>query len=123
MTTPASQTCCAAVSDFTGFHWLACGRRAKYNEGGKYYCGTHAPSRKAAIAAKRGPTLYERECAAREKAAKELADLKAKAATVDSLVGLLREARDGWLATLAGKPVRCADETFFRIDSAVGDKK
>ncbi len=41
---------------------VQCDFAAKYGD----RCGTHAPERQAARAAKRGPTAYERECAARK---------------------------------------------------------
>ena len=36
--------CCGSVSDHTGFHRYPCGKGASIDEGGKWYCRTHAPS-------------------------------------------------------------------------------
>lgn len=55
--------CKKRVSDHAGFYFYPCGNKAKYNENGGWYCGTHAPSRIKARAEKRGPTQWERECA------------------------------------------------------------
>lgn len=42
------QSCCERVyGDGRGFTGGVCGNRAKFHEGGKWYCGIHAPSKVA----------------------------------------------------------------------------
>lgn len=41
------ETCEARVTEPGGWHAHTCGRRAKINEWGQWWCGTHAPSKVA----------------------------------------------------------------------------
>ena len=61
--------CIEYVADSWGRDFR-CDNRAKYGD----YCGIHSPEQKAKRAAKRGPTQFERECAAR-KVRKRLLDV------------------------------------------------
>ena len=58
---PIDATRCRA-SVWDGFTHSQCAHRAKYGD----WCGVHDPDRAAARAAKRGPTRFEREHAARK---------------------------------------------------------
>lgn len=53
---------CIESTSSDGWHFHQCAR--KRLDGGEY-CGLHDPKRKAERRAKRGPTKYARECAAR----------------------------------------------------------
>ena len=55
--------CIEQVTGFTGLHRMPCRNPKKHGD----YCGIHSPERKAARRAKRGPSRWERECAARKR--------------------------------------------------------
>ncbi len=68
--------CVEKVWDDGRWRHVPCGNKGKYEENGKHYCGTHAPSRIEARRVARGPARYELEIAARNKERLELAALR-----------------------------------------------
>ncbi len=66
--------CEKSVSDSGGWHSHPCGRPAKYGD----YCGVHSPERRAERAKQRGPTQFERDCAASAKGRKRISDMEAE---------------------------------------------
>jgi hypothetical protein len=57
--------CMASVPDSIGWRSSQCSNARKYGD----LCGIHSPEKQAERAKKRGPTRFERECAARRKRA------------------------------------------------------
>ena len=73
--------CEARVRDSGGYHPYPCANPAKYGD----YCGQHSPEKRAERAAKRGPTKWERECAARKRYREALTSLREALAEFDEV--------------------------------------
>lgn len=69
--------CQGTVTDPGGWRVYQCSFRARYSD--DRYCGNHDPDQEKARAAKRPPTQWERECAARAKQRERIALLEAVA--------------------------------------------
>jgi hypothetical protein len=66
--TKVEHTCCEQINKTPGSNWPRfgpCGRRAKVESDGKWYCGIHSPDAKAARDAK-GKAAWEADCRRRK---------------------------------------------------------
>lgn len=94
----STKRCVEDIASAGGYQLFTCPNPAKYGD----YCGTHCPERRAARAAKRGPSKWERECAARKRYDVALDAVLAAAREISYREGKLDEALAAFDAITGG---------------------